>query len=173
MAVVLFPIVYFGMLWLGKQLRQRWNVRLGPSYHLICVANALFVSARYMNLKWEELRVLTAAACMLDSLLLLTLFNRFYWEGYFAKKRNMVAPRFFTHATRLIGITAAAVLVLQFVFDVRVPGLIASIGGLGLAVGLALRPVISNLTAGLTIQLGKPLKLGDWLYIDNRLAEVM
>ena len=45
MAVVLFPIVYFGMLWLGKQLRQRWNVRLGPSYHLICVANALFVSA--------------------------------------------------------------------------------------------------------------------------------
>ena len=128
MAVVLFPIVYFGMLWLGKQLRQRWNVRLGPSYHLICVANALFVSARYMNLKWEELRVLTAAACMLDSLLLLTLFNRFYWEGYFAKKRNMVAPRFFTHATRLIGITAAAVLVLQFVFDVRVPGLIAGIG---------------------------------------------
>ena len=69
MAVVLFPIVYLAMLWLGKQLRSRWNVRLGPSYHFISIANALFISARYMNLKWEELRIITATACMLDALL--------------------------------------------------------------------------------------------------------
>ena len=84
-----------------------------------------------------------------------------------------VVPGFFMHATRLIGLTVAVVLVLEFVFDKRVPGLIAGIGGLGVALGLALRPVISNLIAGLSIHMGKPFKAGDWLYIDQRLAEVM
>ena len=173
LAIILFPSVYFVMLWLGKQLRQRWNVRLGISYHFICIANAVLLASYHLTLEKEVDRIITATAFMLDSLLLLNLFNRFYWEGYFQKKRNMVAPRFFTHATRLIGITASVLLILQFVFEVRVPGLLAGIGGLGLGVGLALRPVIANLTAGLTIQMSKPLKLGDWLYIDNRLVEVM
>ncbi|NBV21006.1 MAG: hypothetical protein EBS05_03295 [Proteobacteria bacterium] len=170
--------VYVVMVVLGRQLRRRWNLRMGAPYHFICIANAVLAASYFIldvsvAAERDKHRVIMAAAFMLDSILLLTLFNRFYWEGYFAKKRNMVPPRFFTHATRLIGMTATAVLILQFVFDVRVPGLIASIGGLGLAVGLALRPVISNLTAGLTIQMGKPLKQGDWLYIDSRLAEVM
>lgn len=170
--------VYLVMVMLGRQLRKRWAVTLGASYHLICVANAALAASYFIfdlevASQRDKHRVVMAAAFMMDTLLLLTLFNRFYWEGYFAKKRNMVVPRFFTHATRLIGITASTVLILQFVFDVRVPGLIASIGGLGLAVGLALRPVIANLTAGLTIQMSKPFKLGDWLLVDNRLAEVM
>lgn len=142
--------VYLVMVILGRQLRRRWNVTMGAAYHLICVANAMLAVSYFIfdvgiPEQRDKHRVIMAAAFMMDSLLLLTLFNRLYWEGYFAKKRNMVVPRFFTHATRLIGITAAAVLILQFVFDVHVPGLIASIGGLGLAVGLALRPVISNL----------------------------
>ncbi len=166
-------LVYVVMVVLGRQLRRRWNVRMGAPYHFICIANAVLAASYYMSLPLDTHRLIMAATFMMDSLLLLTLFNRFYWEGYFQKKRNMVVPRFFTHATRLVGITASVLLILQFVFDVRVPGLIAGIGGLGLAVGLALRPVISNLTAGLTIQLSKPLKLGDWLFIDNRLAEVM
>ena len=148
--------VYLVMVMLGRQLRKRWAVTLGASYHLICIANAALAASYFMSLKVDTHRVIMAATYMMDSMLLLTLFNRFYWEGYFAKKRNMVAPRFFTHATRLIGITAAVLLILQFVFDVRVPGLLAGIGGLGLGVGLALRPVIANLTAGLTIQMSKP-----------------
>lgn len=170
--------VWLIMVVLGRQLRQRWAVRMGAPYHLICIANAVLATSYFIFdlevlAQRDKHRVIMAAAFMMDALLLLNLFNRFYWEEYFAKKRKMIVPRFFTHATRIVGITAAVVLILQFVFDVRVPGLIASIGGLSLAVGLALRPVISNLTAGLTIQMSKPLKQGDWLLVDNRLAEVM
>ena len=165
--------VYVVMVLLGRQLRTRWAMRLGAPYQFICIANAVLAAAYFMRLPLVTYRVIMAAAYMMDSFLILTLFNRLYWEGYFQKKRNIVVPRFFTHATRLVGITAAVLLILQFVFVVRVPGLFASIAGGGLAVGLALRPVISNLIAGLTIQLGKPLKQGDWLLIDNRLAEVM
>ncbi|MEQ2005645.1 MAG: mechanosensitive ion channel family protein [Limisphaerales bacterium] len=172
--------VYLVMVMLGRQLRKRWAVTMGASYHLICVANAALAASYFIfdvgvPAERDKHRVVMAAAFMMDSILFLTLFNRLYWEGYFAKKRNMVVPRFFTHATRLIGITAAAVLILQFVFGVQVPGLLAGagLGSAGLAVGLALRPVIANFTAGLTIQMSKPLKLGDWLLIDNRLVEVM
>lgn len=165
--------VWFIMVLLGRQMRQRWNLRLGAPYHFICIGNAALAASYYMDLKVDTHRVIMAAAFMMDALLFLTLFNRFYWEGYFAKKRNMVVPRFFTHATKLIGITTSVLLILQFVFEVKVPGLFASLAGGGVVIGLALRPVIANLTAGLTIQMSKPLKLGDWLYIDNRLAEVM
>ena len=165
--------VYVLMVLLGRQLRSRWAMRLGAPYHLICIANAVLAAAYFMQLPLETYRVIMAAAYMMDALLLLTLFNRLYWEDYFQRKRNIVVPRFFTHATRLVGITTAVLLILQFIFEVRVPGLFASLAGGGVVIGLALRPVISNLTAGLTIQLGKPLKQGDWLLIDNRLVEVM
>lgn len=173
-AVFLFIPVYLAMLYLGRQLRNRLGLRMGAPYHFIAVANGMLAAANFMDLEWERRRFLLATVVMLDSLLILTLFNRLYWEGYFKKKRNMtVVPGFFMHATRLIGLTVAVVLVLEFVFDKRVPGLIAGIGGLGVALGLALRPVISNLIAGLSIHMGKPFKQGDWLYIDQRLAEVM
>ncbi|PAW86821.1 MAG: hypothetical protein B9S33_07380 [Pedosphaera sp. Tous-C6FEB] len=165
--------VYVVMMLLGRQMRTRWTMRLGAPYHFICIANAVLAAAYFMQIPLETYRVIMAAAYMMDALLLLTLFNRLYWEGYFQKKRNIVVPRFFTHATRLVGITTAVLLILQFIFEVRVPGLFASLAGGGVVIGLALRPVISNLTAGLTIQLGKPFKQGDWLLIDNRLAEVM
>lgn len=174
LAVLLFPLVYVVMVQMGRQMRQRWQLKLGPPYHFICIANAAFFSAMFMAISPKVFRLLHATVIILDVLLVLTLFNRFYWEGYFQRKRNLPSvPRFFMHATRLVGLTAAVVLVLEFVFDVRVPGLFAGLAGGGVAIGLALRPVISNLIAGLTIQLGKPLKLGDWLLIDNRLFEVM
>jgi small-conductance mechanosensitive channel/CRP-like cAMP-binding protein len=173
-AALLFIPVYLGMLYLGRQLRQRLGMRMGPPFHFIAIVNGILAATSFMSIPLEQRRFLLAVAVMLDSLLVLTLFNRIYWEGYFKKKRNMsVVPGFFMHATRLVGLTVAVVLILEFVFDKRVPGLIAGIGGLGVALGLALRPVISNLIAGLTIHMGKPFKLGDWLWLDNRLAEVM
>jgi small-conductance mechanosensitive channel len=173
-AVFLFIPVYLAMLYLGRQLRTRLGMRMGAPFHFIAVANGLLAAFNFMDIPWEKRRFLLATVVMLDSLLLLTLFNRLYWEGYFKKKRNMsVVPGFFMHATRLVGLTVAVVLILEFVFDKRVPGILAGLAGGGVAIGLALRPVISNLIAGLTIQMGKPFKQGDWLYIDSRLAEVM
>jgi small-conductance mechanosensitive channel/CRP-like cAMP-binding protein len=173
-AVFLFIPVYLAMLYLGRQLRNRLGMRMGPPFHFIAIVNGLLGAASFMSIPLDQRRFLLATAVMLDSLLLLTLFNRIYWEGYFKKKRNMsVVPGFFMHATRLVGLTVAVVLILEFVFDKRVPGILAGLAGGGVAIGLALRPVISNLIAGLTIQMGKPFKQGDWLYVDNRLAEVM
>lgn len=162
------------MLYLGRQLRNRLGLRMGAPFHFIATANGLLAVANFIVMEWERRRFLLATVVMLDALLILALFNRIYWEGYFKKKRNMtLVPGLFMHATRLIGLTVAVVLVLEFVFDKRVPGLIAGIGGLGVALGLALRPVISNLIAGLNIHMGKPFKQGDWLFIENRMAEVM
>ncbi len=174
LAVLLFPLVYVGMVQIGRQMRQHWQLKLGAPYHFVCIANAAFFSAMFMAISPRAFQVLHATVIILDALLVLTLFNRFYWEGYFQKKRNLTSvPRFFMHATRLVGLTAAVVMVMEFVFDIRVPGLLAGLAGGGLAIGLALRPVIANLTAGLTIQLGKPLKQGDWIFVDERLYEVM
>ena len=75
-AVFLFIPVYLAMLYLGRQLRNRLGLRMGAPYHFIAVANGLLAAANFMDIEWERRRFLLATVVMLDSLLILTLFNR-------------------------------------------------------------------------------------------------
>ncbi|MBS7333684.1 mechanosensitive ion channel family protein [Faecalibacter bovis] len=58
------------------------------------------------------------------------------------------------------------VMIIMFVVDrlgLNASGLIAAIGGIGLAVGLALQGSLSNFAAGILILIFKPFKVGDYI----------
>ncbi|MDH0673164.1 mechanosensitive ion channel [Empedobacter sp. GD03861] len=58
------------------------------------------------------------------------------------------------------------VIIIMFVVDrlgLNASGLIAAIGGIGLAVGLALQGSLSNFAAGILILIFKPFKVGDYI----------
>ena len=57
-------------------------------------------------------------------------------------------------------------MIIMFVVDrlgLNASGLIAAIGGIGLAVGLALQGSLSNFAAGILILIFKPFKVGDYI----------
>ena len=140
---------------------------------MLCVANGFFVGSSYLNVGQGVLQFIFASTIVLTAMFVVKLVNRFYWEGYFQKKRQMIVPRFLTHSTMLIGLGLAALFVVQGVYKFDVKGLLVggSIATAGIA--LALQNIMQNMFAGFTLQMDKPYKPGDWLQVEGDVGQVM
>jgi CRP-like cAMP-binding protein len=73
----------------------------------------------------------------------------------------------------LVAYVVAAVTALTFVYDMRIPGLLAGSGIVAAILGLAMQDTLGNIMAGFALHLGRPFKPGDWLIVDSRHAEVI
>lgn len=78
---------------------------------------------------------------------------------------------FLGNIVRYIVLAFTALFVLN-TFGVETTSVIAVIGAAGLAVGLALQGTLSNLAAGIMIILFRPLKLGDFVEINDTMGTV-
>jgi CRP-like cAMP-binding protein len=65
------------------------------------------------------------------------------------------------------------VLVLRFSYGVRVDAFLAGSGIVAVVIGLAMQDTLANIIAGIALQVGKPFRVGDWLIINDRRAEVV
>ena len=171
--IFLLPVVYFSLMYLGRVLKRRHNVKLGGDFQGLCVATAFFVAVQFMVVDEAVIKALLAATVMFSGMFLVKLINRFYWEGYFQKKRQMIVPRFLTHSTMIAGMGLAVLVVYQFVYGNDLKGLLVG-GAVGTAgIALALQNILKNLFAGFTLQFDKPYKPGDWLMIGDDIGQVM
>jgi small-conductance mechanosensitive channel/CRP-like cAMP-binding protein len=171
--VVLCPIAYFAMMWIGRVLKRRWGVKLGGDFQMLCVSTSAFIATNWIEIEPGVTNLVTAAMLIFTAMFIVKLVNRFYWEGYFQKKRQMIVPRFLTHSTMLIALMLAGLIVVQWIYKVDVKGLLVG-GTVGMAgVALALQNILKNMFAGFTLQMDKPYKPGDWLMIDDDMGQVM
>lgn len=69
----------------------------------------------------------------------------------------------------LLGFT---VLIVLNTFGVRTTSVVAAVGAAGLAIGLALQGTLSNVAAGVMLILFRPLKIGDFVQIADKLGTV-
>ena len=59
------------------------------------------------------------------------------------------------------------------ILGVRTTSLAAVIGAAGLAIGLAMQGALSNIAAGVLLLLLRPMKIGDWVELDDEFGEVI
>jgi len=93
---------------------------------------------------------------------------------FFSRKRDIHLPPLMRNV--LLVFTYAAILIIAL--KVAVPGfslspLILASGVLSLVVGLALQDVLSNLIAGVTLSMEKPLRMDDWVMIGGEEGKVV
>lgn len=69
-------------------------------------------------------------------------------------------------------VLAFVVLIILNTFGVRTTSIVAAIGAAGLAVGLALQGTLSNVAAGVMIILFRPLKIGDFVEVADKMGTV-
>jgi small-conductance mechanosensitive channel len=183
---LLLLVVYACTTHIGRVLKRRWGVKLGGEFHMLCVAISFRVGfiffphdtneqgmLKLITISQDILNFLSAAMVILGTLFIVKMVNRFYWEGYFQKKRQMVVPRFLTHSTMLLGLLASVLAVMQFIYGVKLQGLFVG-GAIGTAgIALALQSILKNLFAGFTLQFDKPYKPGDWLLVEGDMGQVM
>jgi len=93
-----------------------------------------------------------------------------FWERYLGNKTGAAPPQILVQLTGLIVFLTAFFIVLSFVFDVAVIGLLTTSSILLAVVGFALRTMISDLFTGIALGIEQPFKIGDWIELEDGLS---
>ncbi len=165
--------IYLAALAAGRWLKRRCGVRLGVLYQLFCVALAANVALTLFLPQFPWRAELAAALVLLAAIFALALADRFIGDIYFEQRRQTQVPKLYREVIALLVVATILVLILQFGFDVKIPGLLTGSGIVAIIVGLAMQDLLGNLIAGVAIHLEKPFQVGDWLAIDGQHVEVM
>jgi small-conductance mechanosensitive channel/CRP-like cAMP-binding protein len=119
------------------------------------------------------MRHLNAAAAILGTFLLMALVRRYFWELWFERQQKSPAPKFLSQLLSLLIFLGTLMLVMSLDYG---QDLTAFVFGSTVVVGIlgfAMQDLLGNIISGIALEIGKPFRIGDWLFIDNQYAEVM
>jgi len=167
------PGLYCVLVVAGRRLKRHHGVQLGWLYHFFALGLAVYFPAVLLDLPWQFLRHLGAAVVLLGATVIIAIVDRYLWDLYFQQKHRVKVPKFLTEVVRLVIILVAVFLVLDLGYGQTLKGLLIAPGIAAIVLGLAAQDLLGNLVAGMALQVGKPFVHGDWLFIDNRHAEVI
>lgn len=171
------PIIFIVLVAFGRLLKQRYKVRLGAMFRLFVAVVSFYLPITFSPdpLPWfpEASRHLGAAALFLGTFFLLALIRRFFWEGWFEKRRQTRAPKFVSQLISLFLLIVALLFILGGVYGQSIQGAVfGSTVVLGI-IGFAMQDLLGNIISGIALEMGKPFRVGDWLIIDGQHVEVI
>lgn len=174
-------LVYLLLVGAAQVLRKSRGLQFGWIYHAFALVAGTVAGIRFadefvtVNPLWNAtfLPHLTAALILLAAVPAITLINHTLWRKTQPNGQIVEAPRLLADTTGIIVFVAAALAVLQFVYGLKVPGLVAGSGVIAIVLGLAMQDLLGNIFGGLSIYLEKPFKTGDWLLVDGQHARVI
>jgi small-conductance mechanosensitive channel/CRP-like cAMP-binding protein len=189
LCVASVPVVYLAVVAIGRTLKRRHGVHLSVVYQFFCIALALWAplfayvkfAAVPPDLSWlksEDDHIgavghLGAVLALLGALVFTALIRRFYWELWFEKSHKTRAPRFLSDLATLFIFVTALLAIVHFVYKRDIAGLALGSTVVAAILGFALQDLLGNIIAGISLEIGKPFRTGDWLIIDQQHAEVI
>src|SRR5436189_1086143 len=175
MTVIVFIGAFFGALAVGRFLKRRAGVRLGLLFRLFCLTLAFYTAIAVYGVHAPWRNHVGAAAILLSTALVVALVNRYVWDLYFEQKRQTLIPHFLREVIGGIIFLVALLFVLSsgYYAAAQFKGLLAGSGVIAIIVGFAGQSLLSGIIGGISIQINRPYKVGDWLQVGERFAEVM
>jgi small-conductance mechanosensitive channel/CRP-like cAMP-binding protein len=172
---IVFIGTFFVALTIGRFLKRRAGVRLGLLFRLFCLTLAFYaaITAYGIHAPWRN--HVGAAVILLSTALVIALVNRYVWDLYFEKKRQTPIPHFLREVIGGIIFLVALLFVLSSGYhaEAQLKGVLAGSGVVAIILGFAGQSFFAGIIAGISIQLNRPYKVGDWLQVGERFAEVM
>ncbi len=173
--VIVFIGTFFVAVGIGRFLKRRAGVRLGLLFRLFCLMLAFYaaIAAYGVHASWRN--HVGAAAILLSTALVVALVNRYVWDLYFEKKRQTPIPHFLREVIGGIIFLVALLCVLSSGYhaQAQLKGLLAGSGIVAIILGFAGQNLFAGIIGGISIQINRPYKVGDWLQVGERFAEVM
>ena len=160
--------IYLLLVALGRLLKRRFGTRLGIIYQLFCAALGPYLAIVLLHTGVSVRRDLGALSSILGAGVLVRLMDQYFWRWYFEEKRKVPIPKFIREVTAILIFLVVVLLLLEFSYDVHVPGLLTASGVVGIILGFALQDSLGNIIAGFALQFGRPFHVGDWLQMDNQ-----
>jgi small-conductance mechanosensitive channel/CRP-like cAMP-binding protein len=173
--VIVFIGTFFIAVGIGRFLKRRAGVRLGLLFRLFCLILAFYaaIAVYGVNASWRN--HVGAALILLSTAVLVALINRYVWDFYFEKKRHTPIPHFLREVVGGIIFLIVLLFVLSYGYhaETQLKGLLAGSGVVAIIVGFAGQNLFAGIIGGISIQINRPYKVGDWLQVGERFAEVM
>jgi small-conductance mechanosensitive channel/CRP-like cAMP-binding protein len=173
--VIVFIATFFVAVGIGRFLKQRAGVRLGLLFRLFCLIVAFYAAIAVYGVHASWRNHVGAAAILLSTALVVALINRYVWDFYFEKKRQTPIPNFLREVVGGIIFLIVLLFVLSYGYhaEAQLKGLLAGSGVVAIIVGFAGQNLFAGIIGGISIQINRPYKVGDWLQVGERFAEVM
>src|SRR5436190_17736625 len=175
LTVIIFVGTFFATLTIGRLLKRRAGVRLGILFQLFCLTLAFYAATSFYGVKAGWRNHAGAAAFLLSTAFIVALLDRYLWDAYWEKKRRTTIPHFLRQVVALFIYLVALLLVLSVGYHAegQLKGLLAGSGIAAIVLGFATQDLFGGIIAGIALQISKPYKVGDWLQVQDRYAEVM
>src|SRR5256885_6919155 len=173
--VVVFIGTFFVALGIGRFLKRRAGVQLGLFFRLFCLVLAFYAAITVYGVHASWRFHVGSAAILLSTALMVALVNRYVWDFYFEKKRQTPIPHFLREVVGGIIFLIVLLLVLSYGYhaEAQLKGLLAGSGVIAIILGFAGQNLFAGIIGGVSIQINRPYKVGDWLQVGERFAEVM
>jgi small-conductance mechanosensitive channel/CRP-like cAMP-binding protein len=171
---VVFVGTFLITLIIGRFLKRRAGVRLGLLFRLFCLILAFYAAITVYGVHASWRNHVGAAAILLSTALVVALVNRYIWDFYFEKKRQTPIPHFLREVFGGLIFLIVLLLVLSYGYhaEAQLKGLLAGSGVVAIILGFAGQNFFAGIIGGISIQINRPYKVGDWLQVGERFAEV-
>jgi small-conductance mechanosensitive channel len=173
--IAVFLATFFLTLTLGRFLKRRAGVRFGLFFQLFALALAFYTAAWVygMDMRWRNHA--GAALTLLSTAVVIALVDRYLWDLYFEQRRQIVIPKFLRELVALVIFLVALLFVLSIGYhaESQLRGLLAGSGVAAIILAFATQNLLGGVIAGMSLQISRPYKVGDWLQVGTHFAEVM
>src|SRR5438046_4331795 len=172
---IVFIGTFFVAVAIGRFLKRRAGVRLGLLFRLFCLTLAFDAAIAVYGVHAPWRHHVGAAAILLSTALVVALVDRYVWDFYFEKKRQTPIPHFLREVVGGIIFLIVLLFVLSYGYhaETQLKGLLAGSGVIAIILGFAGQNLFAGIIGGISIQINRPYKVGDWLQVHERFAEVM
>src|SRR3984893_6491453 len=170
-----FIATFFVALSLGCLLKRRAGVRFGVLFQLFCLTVAFYAALAVFGVQTDWRYHVGSILILLATAVVVALVDRYVWDLYFEKKKQTPIPHFPRQLAALLIYLIALLAVLWYGYHAGrwLTGLLATSGIAAILIGLAGQNLLGGIIAGVSLQIGRPYKVGDWLQVGERFAEVM
>src|SRR3989454_4017108 len=173
--VIAFILTYFLALTLGRFFKRRAQVPLGLFFQTFCLTLAFYAAITVYGVQADWRKHVGAALALLSPAFIIAFANHYLWDFYFEKKRQTPIPHILREIFALLVFLITLLLVLSFGYhaEAQLKGLLAGSGIAAIILGFAGQNLFGGIIAGIQLQISRPFRVGDWLQVGERFAEVM
>ena len=172
--VVVFVATFLVSVWVGRFLKRRAGVRLGLFYRLFCLMLAFYAAIAVYGVDAPWRVHVGAAVALLSTALVVALVNRYLWDLYFEHHKQTPIPHFLREVAALVVFLIVLLIVLSVGYHAEreLKGVLAGSGVLAIILGFAGQNLFGGIIAGMSLQINRPYKVGDWLKFGDTYGEV-
>lgn len=172
--VAVFIVTFFVALGIGRFLKRRAGVQLGLVFRLFCLIIAFYAAIAVYGVHASWRYHVGAAAILLSTALIVALINRYVWDLYFEKKRQTPIPHFLREVVGGFIFLIVLLFILSYGYhaETQLKGLLAGSGVVAIILGFAGQNLFAGIIGGISIQINRPYKVGDWLKVGDTFGEV-